>query len=121
MLRTLDHLHLALVGIGTGRIVPPLQGGDNFFTAAQFDHARSLGAVGEVNLRFIDADGRPVATELDDLVVGATLDQIRRARRRIAVAGGPSKYPAIRAALRGGWITSLLTDATTARYLLDHR
>lgn len=121
VLKTLDELDLALVGIGTGRIVPPLQGGDNFFTAAQLDHVRDLGAVGELNLRFIDADGRPVVTELDDLVVGATLDQIRRARRRIAVAGGPSKYPAIRAALRGGWITSLLTDAATARYLLDHR
>ena len=120
-LKMLDQIDLALVGVGSGKIVPPLQGGDNFFTAAQFGYARSKGAVGEVNLRFIDEDGHPVATELDDLVVGATLDQVRRARRRIAVAGGPAKYQAIRAALRGGWITSLLTDATTARYLIDHR
>lgn len=120
-LKMLDDIDLALVGIGTGKIVPPLQGGDNFFTAAQFDYARSLGAVGEVNLRFIDKDGSPVATELDDLVVGATLHQVRRAGRRIAVAGGAGKYRAIRAALRGGWITSLLTDASTARYLIDHR
>lgn len=80
-----------------------------------------LGAVGEVNLRFIDDDGAPIATELDELVVGATLEQIGRAGRRIAVAGGPEKYRAIRAALRGGWTASLLTDATTARHLLDHR
>lgn len=120
-LAMLDKIDLALVGIGTGTIVAPLQGGDNFFTAEQFEHARSLGAVGELNLRFIDKDGAPVATDLDKLVVGATLDQIRRAGRRIAVAGGPGKYEAIRAALRGGWITSLLTDATTARYLTDHR
>ena len=121
VLKMLDGIDLALVGIGTGKIVAPLQGGENFFTATQFDHARSLGAVGEVNLRFIDEDGAPVVTELDDLVVGATLQQIRRAGRRIAVAGGPGKYRAIRAALCGGWITTLLTDAATARYLLDHR
>lgn len=120
-LKMLNSIDLALVGIGTGKIVAPLQGGDNFFTAAQFNYARSLGAVGEVNLRFIDEDGKPVTTELDDLVVGATLAQVRRAGRRIAVAGGPEKYKAIRAALRGGWITSLLTDATTAKYLLKHR
>lgn len=120
-LKMLDSIDLALVGIGSGKVVAPLQGGDNFFTAAQFDYARSLGAVGEVNLRFIDEDGKPVITELDDLVVGATLAQVRRAGRRIAVAGGPEKYQAIRAALRGGWISSLLTDATTAKYLLDHR
>lgn len=118
-LRMLDDIDLALVGIGTGTIVAPLQGGDNFFTAAQFDHARAQGAVGEVNLRFIDEDGSPVATDLDDLVVGASLEQIRNAPRRIAVAGGPAKYRAIRAALRGGWITSLLTDAATARHLIE--
>ena len=120
-LKMLDDIDLALVGIGTGKVVAPLRGGDNFFTAEQFEHARSLGAVGEVNLRFIDAGGEPVHTALDELVVGATLGQIRHAGRRLAVAGGRDKYLAIRAALRGGWITSLLTDTTTATYLINHR
>jgi DNA-binding transcriptional regulator LsrR (DeoR family) len=33
-------------------------------------------------------------------------------------AGGPSKYDAIRAALRGGWINTLATDVETAKWLL---
>ena len=113
-----DKLDEALVGIGTCAIDPPLRSGDSFFTPAQFDYARSLGAVGQVNLRFIDLEGNAVTSELDDLVIGVTLEQLRRCGRRIAVAGGPTKYDAIRSALRGGWINSLITDVRTAEHLL---
>jgi DNA-binding transcriptional regulator LsrR (DeoR family) len=118
VLELLDRMDVALVGIGTCRIVSPLVAGDNFFTEEQFAHARSLGAVGEVNLRFIAADGSPVATELDELVVGVTLEQLRKTGRVLAVAGGPSKYQAVRAALLGGWINALVTDLATAQFLM---
>jgi hypothetical protein len=95
--RLLDQVELALVGIGTCEIVPPLTGGDNFFTSKEFESAKKLGAVGEVNLRFIDKDGKPVATKLDDRVIGITLKQLKQAETRIGVAGGASKYQAIRA------------------------
>ena len=35
----------------------------------------------------------------------------------MGVAGGPGKYRAIRAALRGGWVNVLVTDLDTARGL----
>lgn len=116
-LKLLEHMQLALVGIGTCEIVPPLAAGDNFFTEEQFRRARELGAVGQVNLRFIAEDGTPVASGLDDLVVGVTLEQLLRADRVLAVAGGPSKYAAIRAALLGGWVNALVTDLATAEHL----
>jgi len=74
--------------------------------------------VGQVNLRFIDKDGKPVATKLDDRIIGITLKQLKQAETRIGVAGGASKYQAIRAALRGGWINTLATDVDTAKWLL---
>jgi len=116
-LELLDHMQLALVGIGTCEIDPPLVAGENFFTEEQFDRAQQLGAVGQVNLRFIAADGSPVVSELDDLVVGVTLDQLRRADRVLAVAGGRKKHAAIRAALLGGWVNALVTDLATAERL----
>ncbi|MCK8610121.1 sugar-binding transcriptional regulator [Agromyces sp. C10] len=117
-LAELDEMDIALVGIGHCGIVPPLEAGDNFFSEEQFARALELGAVGQVNLRFIDAEGRPVPSELDELVIGVTLEQLQRAPRRIGVAGGPSKYEAIRAALAGGWVNVLVTDTATAEYLL---
>ena len=97
----LDALDFAVTGIGAGGIVPPLPAGDNFFTEKQVAQARKRGAVGELNLRYIDEEGEPVHTDVDDLIVGITLEQLRRADRRLGVAGGPSKYQALRAALLG--------------------
>jgi DNA-binding transcriptional regulator LsrR (DeoR family) len=120
-LSKLDELDIAMTGIGAGGIVPPLRAGDNFFTARQVARAKRLGAVGELNLRYIAEDGEPVHTGFEDLVIGATLEQLRRADRRLGVAGGPSKYRAIRAALVGGWLNMLVTDSNTAHWLLANR
>jgi DNA-binding transcriptional regulator LsrR (DeoR family) len=120
-LRLLDDLDLALLGVGPCEVVGPLQPGDNYFTQEQFDEAAHAGAVGQICVRFLDAEGAPVPTSLDELVVGVTLDQIRAARTRWAVAGGKDKYPILRAALVGGWIDHLVTDAATAAHLLEVR
>ena len=113
-----DHLDDALVGIGPCTMDLKLMPGESSFAREQFDTARGLGAVGEVNLRFIDAEGNAIASDLDELVIGVTLEQLRRCPRRLAVAGGPSKYDAIRGSLLGGWVNSLVTDVSTAEHLL---
>ncbi|TFD69630.1 sugar-binding transcriptional regulator [Cryobacterium sp. Hb1] len=115
----LDELDVALVGIGTCNIDAPLEPGGNFFTVEQFAMAKSLGAVGQINLRFIDAEGIPLESELDSLVIGVTLAQLPAQGGRFAVAGGRSKYEAVRAALRGHWIDTLITDMETAERLLQ--
>lgn len=114
----LDSVDLALIGIGAAEVDPSLRPGDNFFTDEQFADMRERGAVGEVCLHFIDADGNPVDGGLDNLVVGVTREQLRSARRRWAVAGGPRKHAAVHAAVAGGWVDTLVTDAVTAEYLL---
>jgi DNA-binding transcriptional regulator LsrR (DeoR family) len=37
--------------------------------------------------------------------------------RRVGVAGGARKFRAIRAAVRGGWVSVLITDLQVARRL----
>lgn len=118
-LRMLDSIDLALVGIGACEVDPALRSGDNFFTDGDFERMRQLGAVGEVCLHFLDADGVPVQGGLDELMIGVTLEQLKSARRRWAVAGGPRKHTAIRAALAGGWVDTLVTDAGTAEFLIS--
>ena len=62
--------------------------------------------------------GYVLGSPFDDRVIGISADQILRTRRRIGVAGGARKFEAIRAAVRGGWISSLITDHDTGRRLL---
>lgn len=116
-LQMLDSLDLAFVGIGAADLDPSLRSGDNFFTHEQFEDVRAQGAVGEVCLHFLDADGVPIDSPLDERVIGVTREQLRTARRRWAVAGGVRKHQAIRAVLTGGWVDTLVTDAKTAAYL----
>ena len=116
----MDNLDIALVGMGNLAIRSDRLADGNFFTEEQFEAVRKAGAVGEINLRFIDANGKPVATAVDDLVIGVTLDQLKKADRRSGVAGGASKHEAALAAVRGGWINVLVTDEETAEYMLEH-
>lgn len=115
----LDHLDLTLLSIGAIEPSEPLEPGRNFFTAKQLKEVRAAGAVGEICMRYIDADGAPVDSPLDELTIGVTLDQLRKARRRWAVVGGAKKVPALRAALTGGWVDVLVTDLETARHLAE--
>lgn len=117
-IRQLDKLDIAFVGVGPADFHGPLEEGDNFFTAKQLAEVRAAGAVGQLHQRFIDANGNAVTTPLDDLVIGISLDQLRNAKRRIAVAGGKSKHQALAAALKGKWLDVLVTDVNSANALL---
>jgi len=117
-LSLLDDLDIAFVGVGPAEVHSRLEPGDAYFTTEQLAEARALGAVGQLNQRFLTSDGAFLPTPLDDLVVGSTLDQIGRAGRRVIVAGGPEKVFPISAALRGQWADVLFTDTETASALL---
>lgn len=113
----LDDIDLALLSIGEIQPSPPIEAGRNFFTPKQLTEVRKAGAVGEVCLRYLDAEGQPVESSLDPLTIGVSLRQLARARRRWAVVGGERKIDALRAALAGGYIDVLVTDLRTAHQL----
>lgn len=112
-----DRLTMALVGVGSLEPSPLLRESGNAIAEGDEALLRELGAVGDICLRFFDADGQPVDSELDKRVLGISRAQLREIPRRVAVAGGSRKYSAIRAALRGGWLDVLITDLAVANRL----
>lgn len=113
-----DNLSAVLMGIGA---IPPsrmLRESGNVFSDQDLADLQRAGAIGDVCMRFYDPQGRPVETDFDKRVIGISTEQILRARRRIGVAGGRRKFEAIRGALRGGWISTLITDLDTGQRLL---
>jgi DNA-binding transcriptional regulator LsrR (DeoR family) len=109
---------LAVVGIGTVGPTAAESSSGVVFTEEELALPRKRGAVGDVCLRFYDEDGKPIVTNLDNWVIGATLDDMRGMKRSIGVVGGKRKVAAIRGALRGKWINGLITDRATAECLL---
>lgn len=108
---------LALVGIGSVEPSDLLVSSGNVFSAQEHEALAAQGAVGDVCLRYFDADGQPVQTPLNERVIGMELDQLRRVRRTVGIAGGERKLAAIRGALRGRLINVLITDLATAQAL----
>lgn len=116
--QVLNHANKALFGISSLRSNSTIHTSGFFENVAIQDYL-AKNAVGVVAGRFIDAYGQPVAGPLDDRTIGITLDRLRMIDMRIAVAGGFDKVPAILAALRGGYINVLITDAATGRGILN--
>jgi DNA-binding transcriptional regulator LsrR (DeoR family) len=116
-MRWMDEVTLALVGIGAPEPSEFMTSSGNAFTTEELGELQELGAVGDICLRFFDADGVPVASTLDERVIGMDLEQLRRPKRAVALAGGPRKLAAIQAALRGRFVNVLITDRFTAERL----
>jgi DNA-binding transcriptional regulator LsrR (DeoR family) len=114
-----DSVTLALVGIGSLEPSDLLASSGNVFTAQELETLRNLGAVGDVCLHFFDADGAAVQTPLKDRVIGMQLEQLRKVKRSVGIAGGKRKLAAIRGAVLGGFINILITDLVTAQELVS--
>lgn len=119
IIRAWSDVTVALVGIGSLEPSALVRDSGNAWGPEDARELAAAGAVGDICFRFFDASGQPVASALDARVMGMPLDDFRRIPRRVGVAGGPHKVAAIRGAVRGGWLTTLVTDMATARALLD--
>ncbi|GAB3878714.1 sugar-binding transcriptional regulator [Terrabacter terrigena] len=111
------NLTVLLAGIGSLLPSALLRASGNAVSSEDEDLLRRAGAVGDVCMRYFDGEGAPVQSHLDDRILGIDSAALLRIPRRIGVAGGRRKHEAIRAALLGGWINTLVTDSATADYL----
>ncbi|MGV2985143.1 sugar-binding transcriptional regulator [Microbacterium sp. AGC85] len=110
-------LDVAVVSVGTWEetgsalypIVPP----------ALAEAARRGGAIGEVSGRVFDADGRSVSQDIDDRVLGATLDSLRDVPHIVATSYGGHRAAATIAAAGSGLIDVLVADEVLARAILE--
>jgi DNA-binding transcriptional regulator LsrR (DeoR family) len=114
-----DALDMALVGIGAVEPSRLLASSGNIFSPQELRTLQKQGAVGDICLQFFDLAGEPVHTALSERVIGISLQQLKKAKRVVGLAGGKRKTNAILGALNGRWIDVLITDRWAAKALLD--
>ena len=107
-----DRLEVAAFGIG-GPVWSASSLGPE--TAAELDRSD---AVGEILVSPFDSDGTFVCAALRDRTIAFDARDLPRVPVRIGVAGGRAKVRPILAALRGGLLTTLVTDQPTAAAVL---
>ena len=119
--RTLEQVRradIALVGIGD--LHPQTSGFVRAGVAEseQIREYREAGAIGDIAWQIFDGAGRLFPCELNQRIIGVTLDELRALPQTIAVAAGINKAAAIVGALQSGIINVLCTDEDTAERVL---
>ena len=109
---------IAVVGIGGW--APGESTIHDLLGAEERDALAQAGVVGELAGIFFDRQGRVCRPAVTARLITIGEADLRRIREVIAVVSGAAKQDAVRAALRGGLVHSLVTDAELARTLLDH-
>jgi DNA-binding transcriptional regulator LsrR (DeoR family) len=111
--------NLAFMGIGVPRQDSILMREGSIVSWSELTELMERGAVGDINLRYFDECGQMIPSELDDRVIGLSLDEIKQIDNVVGVAGGSVKLKAIRGALKGKLVGVLVTDHITAQRLLE--
>lgn len=77
------------------------------------------GGVGDITGHILNAEGDLIDHPLNGQVIGLTLDEMARIKNVILAAGGMHKVPVIGAALKRGFVDTLVTDENTAQALIE--
>ena len=77
------------------------------------------GGVGELIGRVFDKNGDAMVSEIDERLIGLTIDEIKKIPTRVGVAFGKAKMDAIHTAVSSGLINVLITDSLTGEQLLN--
>jgi DNA-binding transcriptional regulator LsrR (DeoR family) len=78
---------------------------------------RKAGAVGDVLGHFVDENGKLINHPLNRRTVAVALEDLHAIKCVVLASGGAQKFFVTRAALRGGYVSVLVTDEDTARRL----
>jgi lsr operon transcriptional repressor len=117
--RMTSHADMTVVGIGSmDEDATIIRNG--ILSKTDFALLKMQGAVGDVLNHFIDANGDPVSTSIEDRIVSTSLKKLQEMRNVVGVAGGEVKIAAMNAVLKHGYLNILVTDEDTAQGLLDY-
>lgn len=120
VLKLFAKINVAYVGVGAPTPDSVVMRGARIISQEDVNQLTAKGAVGDIALRFFDCTGQPIQSELDERVIGITLEQLKNIDHVIGVTGGPQKHAVVRGAVSGSLIDVLITDLGTARYLLNN-
>ena len=76
-------------------------------------------AAGDVLLRYVDFEGRPIDWAGQSRLLAISLDQLKRTPMVIGVAAAAAKAPGIIGVARSGVIDALVTDSATGTAILE--
>lgn len=80
-----------------------------------------LGGVGNISLRYFDENGKILDCDLNKSVMGIEPKTFKKIPEVVCMAGGKEKEKAIKAGLKSGYVSTLITDEETAKNILSEK
>jgi len=111
---------VALVGIGSAGSTSSEMLIDEFSLSKNERELTFKNMAGDIAARFFNAQGRILSANLDNRVIGLTLDEIRKIPKVIGVASGADKVLGVIGAARSKLIDHLIIDLSCANAILKH-
>ena len=108
----------SLVGIGEMSAETTLIS-TGYISLADVGILHRKGAVGNIVGQFSDIEGNIIDCDLHKRIVAFPIEELRKMKNVIGVAGGKNKIEAILGALQGNFITVFITDEKTATSIIN--
>jgi DNA-binding transcriptional regulator LsrR (DeoR family) len=110
-------MQVALIGVGS--LVDSVFIDRGMITPKDIQGLRDQGIIGEICGRFFDKDGLECPSQYRDRVISIGLEELREKSEVIGVTHGSHRAAAVRAAIQGGIIKSLVIDEAGAQAVID--
>jgi DNA-binding transcriptional regulator LsrR (DeoR family) len=108
----------SLVGIGEMSAETTLVS-TGYISLADVEILYRKGVVGNIVGQFFDIEGNVVDCDLHKRIVAFPIEELRKMKNVIGVAGGKDKIKAILGALHGNFVKVLVTDEETATLIMN--
>jgi DNA-binding transcriptional regulator LsrR (DeoR family) len=89
-----------------------------YLTKADMAELTKSRVVGDILVHFFDENGDEVETTWDKLRISASREQVKNIDNVVAVSAGATKSDAVKSALKGGYINTLIIDLSLAKALV---
>jgi DNA-binding transcriptional regulator LsrR (DeoR family) len=117
-----DHLDIILTGIGSPSLNSSTMLASKYYQEEELQALVQKRATADIGNLILDKDGCGDDFENNQRVIGINLSQFKKTPFTVGIAGGAQKVDAIYAALKGGFINTLIIDNHAAdRILYKHK
>ena len=119
VIKLCDRLDVAIVGIGYPNNTSAIMA-TGYYGQDEMEAMRDKEVAGDICMQFFNAAGETAPYKSDNNVIGIEIKKLRKVPHSIGVAGGVEKVSAIRGAINGRYINTLITDAECAKKLAEN-
>lgn len=114
--RCMDQVDVALVGIGYPNERSALKA-TGYYKEKEIESLIAKRVAGELCMQFYDVNGNAAPYKKDTNTIGIDVKKLRKIPVCVGIAGGSKKLSAVKGAIAGKYINTLITDVDCARQL----